>query len=80
MELLSEEGALYTVQVTCARCAIVFVVVLRLEADEQVAPVASGAPAITPDEVLDVHEALANLTGPITDLFAERSGREQHPG
>ena len=72
--LLRAEGDLYTVEVTCSRCDVVFVVVLRLDIEDS-AQTTPQAPAITPDEVLDVHEALAQLTGPITDLFSERSGR-----
>lgn len=74
VDLLRTEGNLYTVEVTCSHCDVVFVVVLRLEMEDETT-VVSSAPAITPDEVLDVHEALAKLTGPITELFSERSGR-----
>lgn len=69
MELIQQEAAVYTVEVTCASCAISFLVVLRIEQDEDLAA-GPPVPPITSDELLDVHQVLNGHQGPLTELFA----------
>jgi len=69
MELIEQGEDSYTVEVTCARCEIGFLVVLRLEAADQPAAEAP-LPPIGPDELLDVHQALHGHQGPLSELFA----------
>jgi hypothetical protein len=80
VRMLQQAGNRYTVQVTCVTCQVQFVVIL--EAQEEVAeeavvtapaPLAPEAEPIAADELLDVHLALRDFTGPLTDLIRQPS-------
>ena len=77
LELLRETGHSYTVRVTCASCAVSFIVVLALQGDEQpealeaeatVAAQADPEP-IELDELLDVHQILSDHRGDLVSLL-----------
>lgn len=70
IDLLRTEGNVYTVEVTCSKCAVVFLVVLKVDVEDET-PAAQPVPPITGDELLEVHEALAAHSGPLTQLFTE---------
>jgi hypothetical protein len=75
LTMLREDDPLYTVQVSCARCKVSFVVVLQVRHTPATtaalsAPQTVPAPPISADEVLDVHELLRDHTGPLTELFS----------
>ncbi|GAC1342834.1 MAG: hypothetical protein NVSMB29_14950 [Candidatus Dormibacteria bacterium] len=70
MELVEEEQGLYSVEVTCARCDLSFVVLLRVEVDEEM-PVAAAVPPISADDLLDVHQVLRGHDGPLSELLAQ---------
>lgn len=75
LTMLREDDPLYTVQVSCARCKVSFVVVLQVRHTPATtatpsAPQTAPAPPISADEVLDVHELLRDHTGPLTELFS----------
>ncbi|MHB8393870.1 MAG: hypothetical protein ACYDC5_05085 [Candidatus Dormibacteria bacterium] len=81
MRQLTHRGHQYTVEVTCRKCDMAFVVALEVhggEAGEEDLEVAgSGAmPPITADELLQVHEALRGYQGPLTALLERREGEE----
>lgn len=80
VRMLQQMRNRYTVQVTCPTCQVQFVVILETqeeiaqEAAETVqAPVAPETEPIAADELLDVHLALRDLTGPLTDLIRQTS-------
>jgi hypothetical protein len=81
LRLLQHVGDRYTVKVTCATCHVQFVVILVVQGgefetvDEAVREreTRSTAPPIQSDEVLDVHLALRDFSGPLTDLFRQPS-------
>ncbi len=74
LSLVKDESPVYTVQVSCARCRVTFVVVLHVRHERRPrrprrpeAP--PPAPPIGADEVLDVRELLRDHTGPLTELL-----------
>jgi len=80
LKLLRQEGNTFTVQVGCARCHVTFVVVLQLRGELPAAsaePAEPVAPPISADEMLDLHEALRDFTGPITELTGRPARRSR---
>lgn len=83
LKLLRRDGHTFTVQVGCARCHVSFVVVLQLRGDLPVSPVPEreepppepAAPPISADEMLDLHQALRDFEGPITELLGRPARR-----
>jgi len=84
LSMLREEDPLYTVQVSCARCKVTFVVVLQVrEQGTATTPAPSGRPLrrrsrarrrpelppIAADEILDLHQMLRDHRGSLTDLL-----------
>lgn len=80
LTMLREDDPLYTVQVSCARCHVSFVVVLQVRHTpatpghvkgrrRAARPAPPALPPISADELLDLHELLRDHTGPLTDLF-----------
>ncbi|NNM96175.1 MAG: hypothetical protein HKL89_01015 [Candidatus Dormibacteraeota bacterium] len=73
MRQLTHQGSQYTVEVTCRKCDMAFVVALELhgggDGAEEVAAAAAEAPPITADDILDVHRALKGYQGPLTALL-----------
>lgn len=82
----------FTVQMTCGSCMVQFIVVLAVQGEsaetepvaaaeaaevEDAEPVAPAAPPIHADDVLDVHLALRDFNGPLTDLIHQPSGRHR---
>src|SRR4030088_2411309 len=79
VRMLKQAESHLTVEVTCARCHVTFIVVLavqdsgdeideRVEEPMEMAAVESAAP-ISPDEVLDVHDLLRDFRGNFKDLL-----------
>ncbi len=86
VRMLKQAESHLTVEVTCARCHVQFIVVLAVQyspedfedltADEPVAVSSGeGGSPITPDEVLDVHDLLRDFKGNFKDLL-----RSKDPG
>lgn len=87
VRMLKQAESHLTVEVTCARCQVQFIVVLAVQysaedfedlVDEPVAVSSSGdsaAAPITPDEVLDVHDLLRDFRGNFKELL-----RSEEPG
>src|SRR5215472_13544862 len=68
----------FTIQVTCAACRVQFVLILAVQGEglesmpPDEAPIERGLPEDA--ELLDVHLALRDFRGPLTDLFKQPSG------
>jgi hypothetical protein len=86
VRMLKQAESHLTVEVTCARCHVQFIVVLAVQyspedfeeigADEPVAVSSGeGGSPITPDEVLDVHDLLRDFKGNFKELL-----RSKDPG
>jgi uncharacterized metal-binding protein YceD (DUF177 family) len=86
VKMLKQAESHLTVEVTCARCHVTFIVVLAVQyspedledlVDEPVAAAARGdeAAPISTDEVLDVHDLLRDFRGNFKDLL-----RSKDPG
>jgi hypothetical protein len=86
VRMLKQAESHLTVEVTCARCHVQFIVVLAVQysadefedigTDEPVAVSSGeGTAPITPDEVLDVHDLLRDFQGNFKDLL-----RSKDPG
>ncbi|GAC1333887.1 MAG: hypothetical protein NVSMB17_14850 [Candidatus Dormibacteria bacterium] len=79
VKMLKQAEAHLTVEVTCARCHVTFIVVLavqynaedteELASQEPAQAVTSDATPISPDEVLDVHDMLRDFKGSFKDLL-----------
>ena len=81
VKMLEQADSHLTVEVTCARCSVNFIVVLQvaysrdeeaveLDAEPDRERVAAGASApISHDEVLDVHDLLRDYRGSLKDLI-----------
>lgn len=71
MRQLTHQGSRYTVEVTCRKCDMAFVVALELHGggDEEEEAAQATAPPITADDILDVHRALKGYQGPLTALL-----------
>ena len=79
VRMLKQAESHLTVEVTCARCHVQFIVVLAVQyspedmedmVDEPVAVSSSDStPPITSDEVLDVHDLLRDFKGNFKDLL-----------
>lgn len=85
LRMLRQVQDRYTVQVTCASCGVQFVVILAvqgsgLSAEDEAEAMAelaefeqeaeAAAEPVALDEVLDVHLALRDFHGSLTDLIA----------
>jgi len=85
VKMLKQAESHLTVEVTCARCNVTFIVVLAVQYNaEDAEEVGGGEPAhvpgsdatpISPDEVLDVHDMLRDFKGSFKDLL-----RNHDPG
>jgi len=79
LSMIREDDPLYTVQVSCARCKVTFVVVLQVREQPRAEARPSRRrartsrrpelPPILADEVLDLHELLRDHSGSLTELF-----------
>lgn len=81
----------FTVQMTCGACMVQFIVVLAVQGESAESERAASAelddmaeaerepaaPAIRADDVLDVHLALRDFKGSLTDLIHQPSGRSR---
>lgn len=80
MRQLNHSGHHYTVEVTCRKCDMAFVVALEVhggEAEEELQLAdEEEMPPITADELLQVHRALRGYQGPLTALLEPRDGEE----
>jgi hypothetical protein len=89
LTLVRQEDPLYTVQVSCAKCQVTFVVVLQVREQgieekrrRTVTPRRKrtrrpAAPPISVDELIDLHQLLQEHHGRLTDLFSDRRGRSR---
>jgi uncharacterized CHY-type Zn-finger protein len=74
VKVLGKTDSHYTVEVTCGRCGVSFTAVLLLRRARHPEVIRTpAAPAITDDDLLDLHEALQSCTGPLTDLLQPRA-------
>jgi len=79
VKMLKQAESHLTVEVTCARCQVTFIVVLAVQYNgddveeagtgEPVQVGSSGASPISPDEVLDVYDLLRDFKGSFKDLL-----------
>ena len=81
MRQLTHRGQQYTIEVTCRKCDMAFVVALEVQGGEEVAAADTQAaedamPPISTDELLEVHRALVGYHGPLTALLEPGHGRE----
>jgi hypothetical protein len=84
VRMLKQAESHLTVEVTCARCHVTFIVVLAVQysADEEVelaedpaiGPVTDAEP-ISHDEILDVHDLLAEFRGDLKELLRSSDPR-----
>ncbi len=86
VRMLKQAESHLTVEVTCAKCSVTFIVVLAIQyngdegAEELVEEPAihghrSDADPITQDEVLDVHDLLRDFKGNFKDLLRSSDPR-----
>ncbi|HEV3232399.1 MAG TPA: hypothetical protein VG245_09105 [Candidatus Dormibacteraeota bacterium] len=86
VKMLEQADSHLTVEVTCARCQVTFIVVLQVAysrdeeggelRDEEPAGVSSGrADPISHDEILDVHDLLRDFRGGLKDLIRSNDPR-----
>lgn len=75
---LDHEGSRYKVEVTCRNCELAFLVALELAGGDEAEglEVEEGAVApvepISDEDLLQVHQALGRLSGPLTQLLRDR--------
>ncbi|MHB8507832.1 MAG: hypothetical protein ACYDGR_04185 [Candidatus Dormibacteria bacterium] len=78
VRMLKQADQHLTVEVTCARCHVTFIVVLAVQysseeemelAEEPAIGPANESAPITHDEVLDVHDLLRDFSGSLRDLI-----------
>jgi hypothetical protein len=77
MRQLTHHGSQYTVEVTCRKCDMAFVVALELHSDsddEDTETLAEELEPITSDEILEVHRALTGYQGALTNLLHKGDG------
>ncbi|MHB1525898.1 MAG: hypothetical protein ACYDEA_02025 [Candidatus Dormibacteria bacterium] len=78
MRQLTHHGSQYTVEVTCRKCDMAFVVALELHGggdEDKLSETTSGPPPISADDLLDVHRALKGYQGSLTALL--EAGRDR---
>jgi hypothetical protein len=86
VRMLKQADSHLTVEVTCAKCSVTFIVVLAVQysSDEEVEVVEDQdrvavrqreMDPISDDEILDVHDLLRNFSGSLSDLV-----RSNEPG
>lgn len=94
MRLLAEREGLYFLDLECAGCASRTVAIVTVELDDAEGSIADlstvpqhlpladkappGAAAVSPDDVLEMHEFLARFNGNVTHLF--RAANTSLPG
>lgn len=79
MRQLTHRGHQYTIEVTCRKCTMAFVVALELQGGEDadlVDEAAEAVPPISTDELLEVHRALLGYHGSLTALLEPDRGRD----
>ncbi len=81
MRQLTHRGSQYTIEVTCRKCTMAFVVALEVQggegADSAVTASDTGElPPISADDLLEVHRALVGYHGPLTALLEPPGERE----
>jgi len=80
MRQLTHQGSQYTVEVTCRKCDMAFVVALELHSDSDSEETETlGADELEPisaDEILEVHRALTGYQGALTSLLRPGGGDE----
>jgi hypothetical protein len=81
MRQLTHRGQQYTIEVTCRKCDMAFVVALEVQGGEEMVtagPAVDGdaLPPISTDELLEVHRALVGYHGPLTALLEPGRGEE----
>jgi len=81
MRQLTHRGQQYTIEVTCRKCDMAFVVALEVQGGEEMVtagPAMDGdaLPPISTDELLEVHRALVGYHGPLTALLEPGRGEE----
>ncbi len=79
MRQLTHRGHQYTIEVTCRKCTMAFVVALEVQGGEVVDSETELAEALTPistDEILEVHRALLGYHGSLTALLEPDRGRD----
>ncbi|HWH24547.1 MAG TPA: hypothetical protein VNW68_06605 [Candidatus Limnocylindria bacterium] len=90
MSVLAERDGLYFVELDCRRCGSHTVAMVTVEIDDAEAAIADlpglsqpappfeharGGPAITADDVLEMHEFLAGFEGDVDRLFRRAAAR-----
>ena len=79
MRQLTHRGHQYTIEVTCRKCTMAFVVALEVQGGEDadlVDEAAEAVPPISTDELLEVHRALLGYHGSLTALLEPDRGRD----
>jgi hypothetical protein len=81
MRQLSHRGHQYTIEVTCRKCTMAFVVALAVQGGDtgEAEADSTGAvelPPISTDDLLEVHRALVGYHGPLTALLEPDRGRD----
>ena len=72
MRQLTHQGSQYTVEVTCRKCDMAFVVALELHGGNDAdagAETGREPPPISTADILEVHRALKGYRGPLTALL-----------
>jgi hypothetical protein len=79
MRQLTHRGHQYTIEVTCRKCTMAFVVALEVQGGDEADLAdqsAEAAPPISTDELLEVHRALLGYHGSLTALLEPDRGRD----
>ena len=81
MRQLTHRGHQYTIEVTCRKCTMAFVVALEVQGGDtgeaaSVARAGEDLPPITTDDLLEVHRALVGYHGSLTALLEPDRGRD----
>ncbi len=79
MRQLTHRGHQYTIEVTCRKCTMAFVVALEVQGGEVADAETESAEALAPistDEILEVHRALLGYHGSLTALLEPDRGRD----
>ncbi len=81
MRQLTHRGQQYTIEVTCRKCDMAFVVALEVQGGEEMVTAGTAVdgdelPPISTDELLEVHRALVGYHGPLTALLEPGRGEE----
>jgi hypothetical protein len=79
MRQLTHRGHQYTIEVTCRKCTMAFVVALEVQGGEVADAETESSEALAPistDEILEVHRALLGYHGSLTALLEPDRGRD----